>query len=63
MPIFEQRHLAVRIQRQVPVFVVLAVLEPRVEALVRDAELADTPHDLLHIDRARAAPDSQHRIG
>src|SRR4029078_5064360 len=58
----QERDAALRIQREVPRLVVLAVCEPRIDALVRHVELRETPEPLLDVDRVGTAPDLEHRL-
>src|SRR5579859_3458725 len=57
---FERRHQPVRVHGEISWLAVLAELSADIDALMRQTELADRPHDLLHIRRSVTAPDFDH---
>src|SRR5262249_32564135 len=58
--LFERRHQAVGVHGEIGGLLVLAEGAADVDALVRQLELADRPHHLLHVDRGIASPDLDH---
>ena len=58
--LLERRHQRVRIHRQVERLLGAAERAADVDALVREVELADRPHHLLHVDGRVPPPDLQH---
>jgi hypothetical protein len=58
--LFERRHQAVGVHGEIGGFLVLAEGAADVDALVRQLELADRPHHLLHVDRGVSPPDFDH---
>ena len=58
--LFERGHEPVGIHRQIGGLVVLAEWPADIDPLIRDAELADGPHHLLHVDRGIPPPDFEH---
>src|SRR5262249_47632428 len=57
---FERRHQAVGVHGEIGGLLVLAEGAADVDALVRQLELADRPHHLLHVDRGVSPPDLDH---
>ena len=58
--LFERRHQAVGVHGEIGGLLVLAEGAADVDALVRQLELADRPHHLLHVDRGVSPPDFDH---
>jgi hypothetical protein len=58
--LFERRHQAVGVHGEIGGLFVLAEGAADVDALVRQLELADRPHHLLHVDRGVSPPDFDH---
>src|SRR5262245_56595734 len=59
--LLQRRHQAVRVHRQICGLVVLAERTANIDALVWEAELANRPHHLLHVDGSVSPPDFDHR--
>src|SRR5262249_10374611 len=59
--LLQRRHQAVRVHRQICGLVVLAERTANIDALVWQAELANRPHHLLHVDGRVSPPDFNHR--
>src|SRR5262249_15240563 len=57
---FERWHEPIGIHCEIGGLPILAGRSAHIDALVRQGELADEPHHLLHIDRSRASPNPDH---